>query len=221
MNDNISQYLDKGKNLKQISTISEAIYADLKESILKRKLKPTQRIKIGELADFLGVSQTPVREAIQRLAAENFLIIIARSEVKVVDVGVEEGMMIAELIQILEVGCIHKAIKNITDKRIKELQQLNNKLGEYFNSKQIELYIEQNDKIHRKIWKQYKNEPINLMLNQALERLRIVETSYSQYLNDNNFLTSSWESHCKLLEAIEQRDSTKAEKVLRTHWIYL
>jgi DNA-binding GntR family transcriptional regulator len=221
MNDNISKYLDKAKSLKQVSTISEVIYSNLKESILKRRLKPNQRVKIREIADFLGVSQTPVREAIQRLAAEKYLIISARSDVKVVDVGVEESMMLGELIEILDVGCIHKAIENISDKGIEELRQLNSKLGEYYETKQIDLYIEQNHKIHRKIWKLYKNEVIYQTLNQAVDRLLIVESSYMSYFTDSGYLNKSWESHCELFEAIAQRDAAKAQKVLKTHWMYI
>jgi len=221
MNDNISKYLDKGKSLRQVSTISEVIYTNLKESILKRKLKPNQRVKIREIADFLGVSQTPVREAIQRLSAEKFLIISARSEVKVVDVGVEESMMLGELIQILDVGCIHKAIENISDRGIEELKNLNSKLGEYYKSKQVDLYIEQNHKIHNKIWKLYKNDVIYQTLNQAVERMFIVEGSYLSYFTDSDYLKTSWDSHCRLLEAIAKRDSEKAQKVLSTHWMYI
>ena len=221
MNDNISKYLDKSKSLKQVSTISEVIYANLKESILKRKLKPNQRVKIREIAEFLGVSQTPVREAIQRLAAEKFLIISARSEVKVVDVGVEESMMLAELIQVLDVGCIHKAIENITDRAISDLKSLNEKLGEYYEAKQVDQYIQQNHKIHSKIWKYYKNDVIYQTLNQSVERMFIVEGSYLSYFTDTDYLKISWEGHCKLLEAISERDTEKARKVLSTHWVYI
>jgi len=221
MNDHISKYLDKSKSLKQVSTISEVIYANLKESILRRKLKPNQRVKIREIADFLGVSQTPVREAIQRLAAEKFLIISARSDVKVVDVGVEESMMLGELIQVLDTGCIHKAIESITDKGIEELKNLNEKLGEYYETKQVDMYIQQNHKIHKKIWKLYKNDVIYQTLNQAVERMFIVEGSYLSYFTDSDYLKTSWESHCQLLEAIARRDTAAAEKALSTHWMYI
>ena len=72
----------KSKSMPLTSTISDVIYQDMKESIIRRKLRPNQRIRIREIARFLGVSQSPVRDAIQRLAAEKFVTIAARSEVR-------------------------------------------------------------------------------------------------------------------------------------------
>jgi len=220
MIDNISNYLDKGKSQKLTTTISEVIYQNIKQSILKRKLRPNQRIKIREISEFLGVSQTPVREAIQRLAAEKFLAIEARSEVKVVDIGIEESQKLGELIRILDGGCAKKTIGRISNKQIADLRAMTQKLTEYYRKKQINLYIEQNQKIHRAIWKSCDNDLISQTLSQALERINIVESTYLSYFTDNEYLDKSWRDHCLLLEAIEARDVKKLEEIIADHWMY-
>jgi DNA-binding GntR family transcriptional regulator len=220
MIDNISKYLDKDKSIKLTSTITEVIYQNLKESILKRRLDPNQRIKIREISRFLGVSQTPVREAIQRLAAEKFLVITARSEVKVIDIGLEESRNLSELIQILDSCCLAKNLEKFTEKEIIELKNLTEKLGEYYHGRKIKQYITQNYEIHKFIWKSYGNEVIYQTLAQAAEKLQLVESSYQSYFTDINYLNKSWEEHCALIAAVEARDKAEAEKILARHWIY-
>jgi DNA-binding GntR family transcriptional regulator len=220
MVDHISNYLDKAKSQRLTVTISEVIYNNIKESILKRKLKPNQRIKIREIAEFLGVSQTPVREAIQRLAAEKFLSIEARSEVKVVDLGIEESQKLSELVRILDIACLRKSLREMSSKQIAELKAMTQKLTEYYQKKEIDLYIEQNLKIHKALWKACDNDLIRQTLIEAVERLNIVESTYLSYFTDSEYLKKSWKDHCLLMEAIEARDVKKAEEILFVHWSY-
>jgi len=210
----------KSKSMSLTSTISDVIYQDMKESIIKRKLRPNQRIRIREIARFLGVSQSPVRDAIQRLAAEKFVTIAARSEVKIVDVGVEESRKILEFIRILDTGCIEKVIQTLSKKVLGELKEMTAKLGEYYEAKDIENFIEKNQRIHLKIWKAYGNEYIYNALLKAMERMQMVESRYISYFTDSNYLRLSWEDHQKLIESIEQKDVPTAKKILSFHWSY-
>jgi DNA-binding GntR family transcriptional regulator len=202
------------------STISDVIYQDMKESIIKRKLRPNQRIRIREIARFLGVSQSPVRDAIQRLAAEKFVTIAARSEVKIVDVGVEESRKILEFIRILDTGCIEEVINTLPKRTLGELKQMTAKLGEYYKAKDIDNYIEKNQRIHEKIWKAYGNDYIYNGLIKAMERMQMVESRYISYFTDPNYLKLSWEDHQRLIDSIEQKDVAKARKILSLHWSY-
>jgi DNA-binding GntR family transcriptional regulator len=219
MVDNISKYLDKNRTAK-LTSMSEVIYQNIRDSILSRKLKPNQRIKIQEIANHLGVSQTPVREAIQRLAAEKFLTISARSEVNVVEVGIEESQELAQMIEILDTNCIGKAIKDFPAGVLAEIKELTKKMIAQAKEKKIDLYIQLNQKIHTLVWETYGNTIIRQTLVQAQERLLIVENQYVYYFTDVEFLDKCVEDHTELVEAIEQKNTKQAEKILTRHWTY-
>ncbi len=219
MIDNISKYLDKKRTAK-LTSMSEVIYQNIRDSILSRKLKPNQRIKIQEIADHLGVSQTPVREAIQRLSAEKYLTISARSEVNVVEVGIKESQELAQMIQILDVSCIGKAIESFPAGVLTEIKEATRKTIALAKEKKIDLYIQLNQKIHNLIWENYDNTIIRQTLVQAQERLLIVENQYVYYFTDPEFLDKCVQDHIDLIEAIEQKNAKKAEKILTHHWTY-
>jgi DNA-binding GntR family transcriptional regulator len=219
MIDNISKYLDKNRTAK-LTSMSEVIYQNIRNSILSRKLKPNQRIKIQEIAKHLGVSQTPVREAIQRLAAEKYLTISARSEVNVVEVGIEESRELAEMIQILDTNCIGKAIGSFPAGRLAEIKDITKKMIAHAKEKKIDLYIQLNQKIHNLIWMTYENAIIRQTLVQAQERLLIVENQYVYYFTDPDFLDKCVRDHLDLIEAIEQKNAKRAERILIIHWSY-
>jgi DNA-binding GntR family transcriptional regulator len=166
MIDNISKYLDKKRTAK-LTSMSEVIYQNIRDSILSRKLKPNQRIKIQEIADHLGVSQTPVTEGV-----------------------------------------------------FAEIKEATGKMIAFAKEKKIDLYIQLNQKIHNLIWENYGNSIIRQTLVQAQERMLIVENQYVYYFTDPEFLDKCVQDHIDLIEAIEQKNAKKAEKILTHHWTY-
>lgn len=203
-----------------MASISEVIYQNIRDSILSRKLKPNQRLKIQEIAKHLGVSQTPVREAIQRLAAEKYLTISARSGVSVVEVGIEESHELAQMIRILDIACIGEAIEGFPAGLLAEIKTATQKMIAHAKEKKIDLYIQLNCKIHNLIWVTYRNSIIRQTLIQAQERLLIVENQYVYYSADPESLDKYIKDHIDLVEAIEQKNAKGAQKILTYHWTY-
>jgi len=220
MIDHISKYLNKNRGLKLGQTAADLIYENLRESILKRKLVPNERIKIRDISNFLGVSQTPVREALQRLAAEKFITITAHSEIRVIDLNIEESQNISELIQVLDWSGMKKVYKTISDASIVELRQMTAKMGEQYAGGKIKAYIEQNFSIHKAVWQLYDNAAISQVLVQSLERLHIVERHYMSYFLDKKFLERSWHDHSEYVEALADRDWAYLERIILRHWLY-
>ncbi len=220
MIDHVSKYLDKNRGLKLGQTAADLIYENLRESILKRKLVPNERIKIRSISDFLGVSQTPVREAIQRLSAEKFITVTAHSEIRVIDLNIEESQNLSELIQVLDWSGMKKIYKTISGAFIAQFRQMTDKMGEQYAGRKIKSYIELNISIHKAVWKLYENEAISQVLVKSIDRLHIVERHYMSYFLDKKFLERSWHDHSEYVEALADRDWPNLERIILRHWLY-
>jgi len=220
MIDHIAKYLDKDRALKLGQTTTDFIYESLRESILRRRLLPRERITIREISNFLGTSQTPVREAIQRLASEKFITVIAHSEIRVIDLNIEESQNLSELIEVLDWTGMKKIYKTIPDKSIYKIREMTDKLGEQFAGGKIKAYIEQNTSIHKAVWQLYENKVISQLLIQSVDRLHLVERLYMSYFLDKKFLERSWHDHSDYVEALADRDWASLERIILRHWIY-
>jgi DNA-binding GntR family transcriptional regulator len=208
----------RGKNLQKLSTFTDLIYKDIKKSILDGKLKSGQRIKVREIARSFNASITPVREAIQRLAAEDYLTINARSEVRVTSASIEEIKEKLELIRVLDRYELAKVLPRFPQDVLAELKQLTGKLEQSYKQNNIKEFTKLSLKIHFKIWETYENKTIYQEIIQACERVSILE-----HMNLNKYYTpkvlyKSYRHHCDLIGALEEKNLKKAIKVLKSHF---
>ena len=208
----------RGKDLKaSSSTFATTIYQDLKDSILTAKLRPNQRITQREIAQLFNVSLTPVREALQRLAAEGYVVMTARSEVKVVELDRADYAKLIELVRLVETGAMHRAIREIPESKIEELRCLQDGLKEQYERDDLGAYLAQSDAIHDFIWKLYDNPFVYEVLTDAVAKIKMIAANYYSYYTPK-ILQRSFEQHTKLFEAIERRDFRLASRVLDQHW---
>ena len=208
----------RGKNLKKISTFTELIYKEIKKSILDGKLKSCQRIKVREIAKKFNASITPVREAIQRLAAEDFLTINARSEVRVASTSFEEIREKLELIRVLDRYELERTLPDFLPEVLDELKEMTQVLGKYYKSKNIREFCRQSVKIHNRIWQTYENKAISQILGHACERVSILENRNLNHFYTPKVFYKSYCHHCELLAALEKKDLEKATQVLNSHF---
>lgn len=206
------------------ATITETIYAYLKNAIIQGKLKPGQRLQEKNFAELFHVSTTPVREAFQRLFAERYIIINARKDVVVARATREEIREFFEVVRALDALASKKAVRKLTDKDIVELKRMTNRLGQFYSRKKISDYVVQNLRIHYKIWKACGNE----FLYQSLMRMAEKYTFYGNQLffvifaqqaeEQRSLLDSSYQDHIKLMRALEKKDGEEVERILLSHW---
>lgn len=206
------------------ATITETIYAYLKNAIIQGKLSPGQRLQEKDFAELFHVSTTPVREAFQRLFAERYIIINARKDVLVAKATREEIREFFEVVRVLDALASKKAITKLNDKAIAELKRMTDRLGQLYRQKKISAYVTENLKIHYKIWRACGNG----FLYQSLMKMAEKYTFYGNQLffmifdqqaeTQPTFLDSSYQDHIKLIKAVEKRDVEEVEKILLSHW---
>ena len=96
-------------NANEYLPLREVVFNNLRDAILKGQLKPGERLLENHLADKLGVSRTPVREALRMLEQENLVELIPRRGAQVLDISAEDIKNVLEIRSALEVVSVRHA----------------------------------------------------------------------------------------------------------------
>ena len=196
-------------------TLSEKIYNLIVESILKKELKPGERVTELELAKKFGISRTPIREAFRKLQSEGFLNIIPRKGAVVSEITEERIVEFYEVKGILEAYAGKLALKYITDKDIQELEAINNELEmiALSNSKEdLKRFISIHNKFHERF--------VNISKNQVLiETLKHLVEKYSKFrimVAYSTMLIDIVNEHKEIIEAFKKKDEKLVqEKIIK------
>lgn len=207
-------------NLRLKSSFAGTIYDHVKKMIFDGELKPDQRITVQEFAKYFNVSITPVREAFQRLMAENYLSSnnANRNELRVISLTSEEVNNIYELYRVLDFYGLKKNIGRISDRMIFDLAKMHDALSGFYQKKQLEAYFRQNLEIHAAIWKACQNDFIFQTMMKAQEKLSIFIRMFPDHFYSADVLARSFQEHGELLEALRRKDLGWLEKILDRHW---
>jgi DNA-binding GntR family transcriptional regulator len=116
--------LGKGDTtLRQRKNLALAAYDRIMEMMINYDIVPGQRLVFVDLAEQLGVSRTPVNHALSILAKEGYLDFIPNQGYTVHKLTEEEAEALYEIREILELGTISKAIRNITPEKIEHIRR--------------------------------------------------------------------------------------------------
>ena len=204
------------KEIKKTTLLRKQIYNTLESAIIEGELKPGQRIIEVELAKQLGVSRTPLREALIILESKGYLEPAENGGVKVAQLSKEEIKEWSEIKNVLNELAIKKAVDNISKEELKELEETLQEMKEAIEEKNETYLSISNSKFHSIIFKASKN---SLIISIAKE--------YQNYtLMLRNFLAhmvsrraKAYEEHKKIYEALKEKNKEKAIENMRKHSI--
>ena len=196
-------------------TLSEKIYNLIVESILKKELKPGERLTELELAKKYGISRTPIREAFRKLQSEGFLNVIPRKGAVVAEITEERVVEFYEIKGILEAHAGKLALKYITEKDIEELERINNELEKIAlsNSKEdLKKFINIHNQFHERF--------VQISRNQVLiETLKYLVEKYSKFrimVAYSTMLIDIVNEHKEIIEAFRKKDEKLVqEKIIK------
>lgn len=194
--------------------LREIVFENLREAILEGRLEPGQRLMEIQLAEQLGVSRTPVREAIRKLELEELVIMIPRKGAYVADVSIKDILEVLEIRGVLEGLAASLAADRMTDEELDELELISYQFKQFYQKDDIPGMIEKDVEFHDRI----VNSSRNAKLNQILQGLR--EQIYRfrvTYISEYNKAKELVEEHQAILEALSQRDSERAAECATKH----
>ena len=107
-------------NLDEYKPLRDVVFENLREAIVEGRLKPGQRLMEVQLAEQLGVSRTPVREAIRKLELEGLVVMLPRKGAYVANMSLKDLIDVLEIRASLEGLAASLAAERITDEDIKK-----------------------------------------------------------------------------------------------------
>jgi len=193
------------------TNLVDQIYNILREKIINLELKLGQRIDIKGLAEEFGVSQTPVREALNRLTKDRLVNVIPRRGYYVVKLSAEDMEEIYDIRKIFESYALESAIKNIEVNKLRKLKQrMMEQLQGEVTEQRRKAKFETDKKLHLLIIQSSYNKKLKEMYSQIYDFVKI-----SQRMNPR--FKKSLEEHIALIDAILEKDLEKARKLLMLH----
>jgi len=192
-------------------TRSDDVYERLREAILTGRARPNERLIEAELADRLQVSRTPIRESLQRLAAEGLVVSRRRGWVVLEHTSVEIRE-IYEARAALEGYCARLAAQRATDAQLKEIASLHHPKRNLKSSRQH--LVEINDRFHDAILAAAQNERLADMIRR--NRTYYFTFRIAQLYSDEE-ADASIAGHQAIVRALLQRDANRAEREMRAH----
>jgi len=203
-------------NLNDYKPLREVIFSSLREAIIIGELKPGERLMEVQLAEKMGVSRTPVREAIRKLELEGLVDMIPRRGAQVANLSIKDIMDVLEIRASLDALAATLAAKKITEDELKELKIIYDQFVNYVEKENINGSIKKDVEFHEIIYKSSRNEKLIQILNnlrEQVQRFRII------YIKDTSSHKGLVQEHYDIYQALCNRDPKKAGSIAKTHII--
>jgi DNA-binding GntR family transcriptional regulator len=203
-------------DVRQIRSLRDRISASIRDSIIEGKLVPGERLAEPDVANQLGVSRTPLREAFLQLEAEGFLTVNPRKGAIVSALSLKDAEETYEIKSSLEALAARLSVKFLNPTILKELRDINNKMRTIANSeeKNYKEFLELNAEFHQIITDSCGNDK----LRKTIVVLRNQTLRYNYiYLSLISHLEESVQEHDSLILALEKKDESEIEILVKNH----
>lgn len=201
-------------NLNNYKPLRDVIFDSLREAIIAGELKPGERLMEVQLAEKMGVSRTPVREAIRKLELEGWVIMTARKGASVANLSVKDIMDVLEVRAALDGEAAFLSAVRIREDELKEIKSIEALFEKSVEKGNFQDIIKKDVEFHEVIYKSSRNDKLMQIvsnLREQVHRFRII------YTKDYSITQNLVKEHIEILEAIASRDAEKAQKAAYAH----
>jgi DNA-binding GntR family transcriptional regulator len=193
-------------------TAQEQVLESLRRAILGGLLEPGTALVLSELSERLGVSRTPIREAIRELAAEGLVDFDSYRSAVVHTPTVEEAEELYELRLILEPLAVRKSVDRISDAQLEEASALQREMVEV---EDVGRWVELNREFHSKLNDAAESPRLNAIVS-GLRNVSGMQVSLSLKASPHELERSNRE-HAEILQAFRDRDADRAVELTEAH----
>ena len=201
-------------NFDSYKPLRELVLEALREAILNGTLQPRERLMEIQLADELGVSRTPIREALRKLELEGFIVMVPRKGAYVADFSLRDLEDIFEVRKSLEGLAAELCAERVTEEELAEMERLLKEKSAAIENNDMQKLLDVDTAFHEKLYEASRNDRLRSMisnLREQIERFRIASLQYPGRMK------RSLEEHYQILDAIQRRDGETANRLAHDH----
>lgn len=201
-------------NLNDYKPLRDVIFDTLREAIIVGELKPGERLMEVQLAKKMGVSRTPVREAIRKLELEGLVEMLPRKGAHIADLSVKDIMDVLEVRATLDGLATSLSASRISEEEIKELKHIHSQFINYVEKENLQGSIKKDVEFHDIIYRSSRNDKliqISNNLREQIQRFRVI------YIKDYSSSRELIREHNEIIDAISSRSSDMAMKSAQSH----
>ena len=158
-------------NMNEYLPLRDVVYNTLRQAILRGELKPGERLMEIQLANKLGVSRTPVREAIRKLELDGLVLMIPRKGAEVADISEKSLKDVLEVRKALEELAVQLTCEKISKAQIAELKQAAEEFKKILKSNDITQIAEADVRFHDVIYMATDNQKLIQLLYNLREQI--------------------------------------------------
>jgi GntR family transcriptional regulator, rspAB operon transcriptional repressor len=210
---------DSGKgdleNLR-VDSLRDLVYSQIKKMILANRMWPGQQIVIDQLVKQLGVSHTPVREALSILAADGLVTIERYKNARIATITANDVKEVYEMRVLLEGWAVTEAAVKLSGEQLTRLANRLEKVRQEVTASNFDDFLEADLFLHNTITgcvdNRFFTRILDLISNQSARIRSLVEATHPietmhQILNE----------HCEILEAMRSHDPERARQLMEKH----
>ena len=187
--------------------LRDVVFNTLRQAILRGEMEPGERLMEIQLADKLGVSRTPIREAIRKLELEGLVIMIPRKGAEVAHITEKDMRDVLEVRAALEELAATLACRNVTPERIEELKI-------QIISKDVVAIVDADVNFHDIIYAMTDNQRLIQIINNLREQMYRYRLEYVKDARAHSILISE---HNDIIDKLSKKDEENTKIVIRQH----
>jgi DNA-binding GntR family transcriptional regulator len=194
--------------------LRDVVFRTLRKGILRGDLHPGERLMEIQLASRLGVSRTPIREAIRMLELEGLVTNIPRRGAQVAKITEQDLRDVLEVREGLEELTVRLACRRITEEQLSELYRASRKFEALVDSVDLVQLAEADEKFHTIIYEATGNRRLVQMINNLREHMYRYRV---EYLKDAENRYSLITEHDELWKSLKRKDVEAADAYMKRH----
>lgn len=201
-------------NMNEYLPLRDVVFNTLRQAILRGELKPGERLMEIQLANKLGVSRTPIREAIRKLELEGLVLMIPRKGAEVAEITEKSLRDVLEVRRALEELAVQLVCEKITEEEIEELKAAAREFENVLKDGDITKIAEADVRFHDVIYMATDNQKLIQLLNNLREQMYRFRV---EYLKREEVRPQLLTEHEEIIATIERREKDTATKVVCEH----